>query len=450
MKQTPDHLLLPHIRHALQAGEISTTGLCQEFHDREPLAAQLAEAPAFSGLEEGAQQIILDTTVRTTQFYGKKVAPLFEETTAKAQLAEEVAGDALTLMEAGWKARAAIRLTFYHVPDDIIALRDHNLEANPIWSKTRLMRYISDNITNPFEAVDLVVNAFAHTRIVERSLLWSDSDLHAALSFRALRRGDLAIRPTAKTFLEPLPPTSPSEGLQLLRETAHDGVRGKGNHSLEDYIFKTAVASPEVKERLAGHQLDALDCKKFLGLLAWYADSSGYDAVNSPHFISAITTQYLDDVAGLRAIGIRSESSLYATYHPPSFYKEVFQKRDALALPADNFNSSVLCRDPIEPFGLLERLAPIYHAVNRDLPDVSPAQCLQLAANQIDNDSLDIVTTFKDRLRQARILFGNVLPANIIQTACIVAPTTFVERLHAQKAAQELRAKRAMQEESHE
>lgn len=429
--------LLPKIREAIHADKMVYSGPASP-DIVDDITSSLDQQSPIHAFDESLQQKTITTSARVIRAFQKKVdASLFVSSTERAQLTNELAGDVTDIMAAGWCGNLALKLAIHHPPETVLDLRQSYL-SEPIWSERTLMRYIAHSARDPQTTLDLVIRAFTWTRQQERILAPSNRALHKALSLPTLREGDLAIKPGEQEFPS-LPPDDPHKALDLIRNTAvprtGHPMRSSGNPSLRAYLQRVIAASPEVTFADVVNDISSDDCHDFLNLVAWYADVTGYEAVNTPSFIEELTTCYITDVATIQQLGINKADALqHARHHGSSYYENILDQVEALGMPVDAYITYCLRANPIDAQERLSKLSPVYAKTAILLPDLRPSKQLLFALRyRHSKDLRREAERFQQRITAATALFGTQLPIGTIQTVCLNEPRLYMQHLRTKR-----------------
>lgn len=407
------------------------------------ITEELSSDSAFYQLETQEQEQVLGAVVRATYTLNKRqeAQSPFWENDARVRLTDEIARESLRFKAEGWAGKRAVHLALFQSFNDMVALRDEYLtEHGPLLTVGRILKFIDGSRANPRETLELIVAAFKHTRQNERILHASDTDLFDSVSIPALKKGDLTITPK-KAALPELPLDDVVTGMEYIYATATSGrensIRKAGNASLVSYLDRVVEDARQTSSQI--EQLTRKEYADFLQLVGWYADSSGYEAINTPEYVQALTERYAHNVVALESFGMsRNDALRHATYHDATYYENVVKEALEYGLPKDNLVAVFIKRHPIDCGEKLQELKPVYDKLCQELPDLQPGNRLMMAIRCMKHDITQEVANYNEAVRNATLIFTGRASAKVIQTICVVAPNHYMERLAAYAAAHPL------------
>lgn len=425
--------LLEILHEALQNKVTTLNGTARGEEYMPMITGQLPPDSAFHDLEDVEQEKVLGSIVRATYTLNKRQGEQspFWGNAARVQVVDEAACESLKFKAEGWSGRMAVSLAFFQKCDEMVALRDEYLtEHGQILTAGRIIKFIEGSRANPREPLELVIAAFKYTRQSERILHASDTDLFNGLSLSALRKGDLTIKPK-RSALPELPLDDVAKGMEYIYATtsaSRGSALSNANSSVISYLNRTVEAARQTSSRI--QQLKPGELSDFLQLIGWYADASGYEAINTPSYVCGLAERYADTVAALETLGMsRSDALRNATYHDVTYYENVAKEAFAYGLPKDNFMAVFVKRNPIDSIEKLQELKPVYDKICQELPDLQPGNRLMMAIRCMKHDITQEVANFHEAVRDATIIFGGKVSPKVIQTICAVAPNHYMERL---------------------
>lgn len=426
--------LLELLHEALQANPTTLNGAIRGEDYIPMITEELPQDSALYELDIAEQEKLLCFAARAAYTFNKHQAAQspFWENTARVQLVEAVARESLRLRTAGWGGKVAVSLAFYHPSDAMIALRDEYLaEHGTVLVPSRIVKFMDASRSNPRKVLDLVIAAFKHTRQNERILHCSDTELFKNLSISAIKKGDVTIQPK-KPALPEMPIEDSVIGMDYIYASASadrkSTQRSTGNVSLVAYMTRVVETARQASPAI--QQLEPAEFKDFLQIVGWYADHSGYGAVNVPQYVLELATKYANNVAELQKLGMnRNDALRNATYHDATYYENVAKEARDSGLPSDNFIRVFVKRHPIDCREKLEDLKSAYHYLCRELPDIHPGNRVMMAMRGMKYDIAQEVEQFHQAIKDATVIFGSQVSPNAIETLCAVSPNHYMERL---------------------
>jgi len=416
---------------ALRSKAIGVTGRPRGTEYVPEVLDLLADSADFMALGESERTALAAATMRGAYTYNRNepTSP-FRTPEARRALVAEASGEFALLTQAGWTSSAAQRLVLHGPAESFTALRDrYAVEHGALWTKGRLAKIIGGNPQNAEETIRLITDAFTYTR-EQGELVASNAVLHEAIEMPKLRAGNLLIEPKQSSELPPLSIDEPEGALDLLFATNKTGSNTRKNPaSLTAYLTQTIEVGREMSPVL--QTLEPEDYTEFLKLLAWYADNSGYEAVNSRAWTQTVAEHFATNVAAILDMGATKKMAIeLARHHHSAYYQAVVTKAEEYGITKDHLFANFIRRAPSDAMERLELIRPLYDTFAKALPDVASGTRLLLSMRALTAGSEKVLTDFEASVRNAQSLFKNV-SLSVIHTTCAAAPNTYEDRLRA-------------------